>query len=289
MKAKISFKEFVSVIFFYVIFVIFLDLFVDILVRKTVLGSIFSGLDLFLFYSVLITVGILVFYKGITKKKYSDLGIKKIKKEDISLAVKIFLMLFPVAFISRILDPSFDKYFSVAYGLGGLSSFIIFILYLPFFAIKEEIFERSFFQSLFSRGYGSLIAPILVAINFSLAHYYNTGVLSHTLNIVLSVLVGTYLIALLYEKTKNLFITIITHLVYNIFIMFQIYMHVFGLNILEIVFWTVWGILFIFFLKRTIKEIKVLFVNQVKDLGLLDLAYIIGFGVIIPVLIIYLF
>lgn len=289
MKVKISFKEFVSVIIFYIIFVILLDLFVDFFIKKTTKNSILGGFDLFSFYSVLITVIILVLYKIFTKKKYSEIGVKKIKKEDLSLAIKIFLMLFPVAVLSRILDPGFDKYFSGAYGLGGLGSFLIFMLYLPFFAIKEEIFERSFFQNIFSRGYGSIIAPILVALNFALAHYYNTGLVLHTLNIVLSVLFGTYLIALVYEKTKNVFACIITHLVYNVIILMQIYFHVSGLNTLEAVFWVAWGILFLVFLKSTLRELKILFAPKIGQLNMLDVAYIVLFGVVIPVLIIYLF
>mgnify|MGYP001559486132 CR=1 FL=1 len=285
MKAKISLKEFLFAIFFYLVFVFFLDFFVGFLINRANLPKSTGFFDLFVVYSVLVTVVLLVLYKLFTKKKYSELGIKKLKKEDFSLSIKVFFMLFPIAFISRILDPTFDLYFLESFGLLSVSSVLIFTLYLPFFAIKEEIYERSFFQGIFSKGYSSIIAPALIAINFAIAHYYNTGNPVHTLNVVLSVLIGTYLIALVFEKTRNIFASIMTHLIYNIFIIFQIYLHVSGFVLFEIIFWIIWGILFLAFLQKTIKELRILFLIKIKDLNYLDWLYILGFGIIIPIIV----
>ena len=288
MKPKISLKEFLSAVFFYLVFVIFLDALVIVFIKRIKLSQGLNFFDWSVIYSVIITISLLVLYKLITKIKYYDIGIKKLKKEDVSLSIKIFFMLFPIAFISRILDPSFDFYFSQSFGLLSFSAIMIFILSLPFYALKEEIYERSFFQSIFSKGYGSIIGPIVVAVNFAIAHYYYAGTLAHTLNIVLSVLVGTYLIALVFEKTRNIFASMMTHLLYNVFIIFQIYLHVSGFRTYEILFWVVWGLLFLAFFKNSILSLKDIYKVKIKGFTYLDWLYILGFAIIIPIIIIIL-
>lgn len=240
-------------------------------------------------YSYYIVIGLILLFafKFINKEKFSSFGIKRFSFKDFKLAIYFVLLLFPIAFIARLIDPGFDLWFAQQNGVMGLTGLFIIITIMPLSVAYEEFFMRSLIQSKFSKLYGTMFAIVFLSINFAIAHFYltNNG-LNHVLATVIAVFFGSLVLVALYEITKNVFITFITHLIYNIIILIQIYLHATKQTVPEIVFWILFGVLFLLTFKKTLPHIKALKLKFMK-IKVIDKVFIVFLTIILPVLIIW--
>lgn len=201
------------------------------------------GVDLGHFFLIILFGLVLLIFSILIKRKAQDSGFIKFKKEDFFLALFVLCMLFPIAAISRIVDPTFDTWYSLLeprfLTLAGALSFLPIMVFSVF---KEELIERSIIQSSL-RPYGPFFAALFTCINFGFAHvFYFKGLFSqqiivwHLIMIYITVFLGSFMIALLFEATRNVWLTMIVHLLYNWIFIFQTYWHLTNLGI-ELTFW----------------------------------------------------
>ena len=239
-------------------------------------------------YSLLLVILLILILKFTTNEKSSFFGFKSLNKNNLKLAFYALFFLFPVPLIGRILDPSFDSWYTSSYNLSSFLALIYFLINLPLFIIKEELIERSLIQNYLSKFYKSAVVILVISINFALLHFFlipNT--IYHSVITVISVFLGSLVISSLYEKTKNVFLTIIVHLLYNFIVFYQIILHnnnnLFGESILFIT----WAILFLITFKSFFKEIKPLFSKSPQKLNSYDIIFLIIFS-LLPILFLYL-
>jgi len=221
---------------------------------------------------------ILIIYKFVEKKSWKDYGIKKVRLQDIKYSFFFLFILFPIAFLGRIFDPGFDIWYAKQSGLLTFYGLLFSFLIMPLYVIKEEIFERSLIQSKLSQNYGSLIALFLVSLNFALMHFYLTKEMNHIITTVISVFFGSMALVLIYEITKNVFASLLTHLLYNILVVFQIYLHAKNYLIYESIFWIIFGLLFLLTFKKSWSEVKVVIKSKRVSLSFVDWIFFIVFA-----------
>ncbi|RMF55737.1 CPBP family intramembrane metalloprotease, partial [Candidatus Woesearchaeota archaeon] len=147
------------------------------------------------------------------------------------------------------------------------------------------VIQRGLIQSKMSR-YGTLATILVVSANFSLMHYMLGAPKIHIWSAVISVFFGSIVVVLLFEKTRNLFLTILVHLVYNCAVAYQIYLHAVNNTAAEIVFWTVYGIVFLLTAKHSWKILKG-YAWLGKDFSVLDWIILPAYGVIFPLLLVF--
>jgi len=192
---------------------------------------------------LLIALLILFLYKFLSKGTIR----KNFSFKNANLVLVVVGLVFPLALIGRLLNPEFDLIY------GTLNNLKSFLLLLSFSAltllvvIKEEIIQRLLLQEKISDILGSLAAVLIVPINFSLYHFgfYIQFGIKTAIIAVISILITSILIALLFEKTKSILLAALTHFLINFIILFQIFL---SLNnyYLELILWFLWGILFIY-------------------------------------------
>jgi membrane protease YdiL (CAAX protease family) len=114
--------------------------------------------------------GLVVFDSMIERKKLSDYGIKRPRRQDLKFALIIFAFFFPISIASRVLFPNFDSVYANALGLGYSNLFQFLILSVPVGILIEEIGTRSLFQSKLSSAFSSRFAIFATIVNFTLMH-----------------------------------------------------------------------------------------------------------------------
>jgi len=124
----------------------------------------------------------------------------------------------------------------------------LFALTLPFFLFREELFLR-FTQAEISKAIGRWSAILLLAVNFSLLHY-PFAFPRHAAAVLVSVFFGSVILNLLFARTQNIWVTLVVHVLYDLVITVQIYFHASGQARSEWILWILYGIFFLFFLRR---------------------------------------
>jgi len=207
---------------------------------------------------LLILFCLVVFDSFISKKKFAAYGIKLLNKENLKLAVMVFAIFFPIAIASRIFFPSFDIVYAKALEL-DYSSYVRFLLFLvPLGILTEEIGTRALFQSKLSSAFGSRFALYATIVNFALLHsgWAFSMNLTNFLIIMSTVFAYSIFLALLFDYTKNIFSTIVVHLLVNVVSAFQILFHIFNQLTYETVLWSVWGMLFIILFPQAVSLLR---------------------------------
>ena len=119
-------------------------------------------------YSLLLVILLILILKFTTNEKSSFFGFKSLNKNNLKLAFYALFFLFPVPLIGRILDPSFDSWYTSSYNLSSFLALIYFLINLPLFIIKEELIERSLIQNYLSKFYKSTVVILVISINFAI-------------------------------------------------------------------------------------------------------------------------
>ena len=230
---------------------------------------------------ILVLILLIFLFKFLFKDKVKDYGFKKFSFKDFKYAIYMLLFIMPIAFITRVVAPGFDAYYAGLVGLDNFIAFTMFNLFIIPLLIKEELVER-IIQNKLSKAYGSLIAILFLSVNFGLAHYISSNLFFGLVSVV-GVSLGVILIGVVYEKTKNIFLTFIVHLLYDILVVYQIYLHVFY-PLLEWIFWVVILGLFLLVLKPGYSYFRSGFsVIKYKKLGIADWVVLILF-LVLPII-----
>ncbi|MBS3150089.1 CPBP family intramembrane metalloprotease [Candidatus Woesearchaeota archaeon] len=237
-------------------------------------------------YSLIIVILIIILLKIYSKSKTSFYGIKKLNIKDIKLTFLLLFFLFPIPLLGRILDPSFDSWYTSQYNIFSFLAILYFLINLPIFIIKEELIERSLIQNHLSKYYSSLITILVVSINFAILHFFLIpNSYYHSFITLASVFLGSLIIVSLYEITKNVFLTMIIHIIYNLTVFYQIILHINNNLLGEIILFTIWGLLFLFTFKKSFNLIKPLFISKKQKLSTADYSFLIFYAILLPIII----
>ncbi|MBU0707973.1 CPBP family intramembrane metalloprotease [Patescibacteria group bacterium] len=232
------------------IFVVILTIIFGYAIDKLLIRLITSDLiplgwwriNLYGLYGLIIVAPIVWLFLRFQKKEKISLGWKKFSWSEFRLVIYAIALIYPVFFIGRLLVPDFDFWFARLQGIGGWSTLGFFTLSTLFFVFKEEIIIR-YIQARLERAYGILMSVLFISILFSIFHY-SSSYGEYNWSIVVSVFFVSLVIALVYAKTKNIWLTIILHSLINGISALQIYLHSAGLIWAERVFWSVYGLAF---------------------------------------------
>ena len=104
-------------------------------------------------------------------------------------------------------------------------------------------------QAEISKAVGRWSAILLLAVNFSLLHY-PFAFPRHAAAVLVSVFFGSVILNLLFARTQNIWVTLVVHVLYDLVITVQIYFHASGQARSEWILWILYGIFFLFFLRR---------------------------------------
>ena len=284
--AKINLKTIILLIFTNSLISIILP-FLSVYIARNLNKKIEIGLfNLGAVYSVIITILIIILLKFVTKTKLNFYGIKEIPKKDIKLTLYFLFLLFPIPLLGRILDPTFDSWYTSLFNLSSFLAIIYFLINLPLFVIKEELIERSLIQNYLSKYYSSFTTILVISINFAILHFFLLpNAYYHSFVTLISVFLGSLIIASLFQITKNVFLTIIIHILYNLIVFYQIILHINNNLMGEIILFSIWGILFLLTFSQSIKEIKQIFTKKRENLKTLDYIFLIFFSIALPILI----
>src|SRR3989344_340730 len=286
---KINLKTFLLIIFANSLITLVLP-YLSLLISKNLNKKYELGFfNLVALYSLIIVILLIFIYKIFSKNKFEFYGFKEITRKDLKLTLILISFLFPIPLLGRLLDPSFDAWFVSLYNLGSYVAIIYFIINLPIYLIKEELIERSLIQNYLSKNYSSILTILVISINFAILHFIlipNT--LYHSVITVISVFLGSLIIASLYELTKNVFLTILTHLIYNFVVFYQIILHNDKNMLGESILFIVWGIFFLFTFTKAIQILKPLFRFKKENLKIADYIFLILFSVVLPIILLLL-
>jgi len=253
---KIYSREMLRILFYNSIlagigYLIFQILSVFLLNFKIILSS-----DYYQFFIFFLFLLFLVLDKKASKRPLSDYGIKKPKLEHLKLAVMFFSLLFITTVPSRLFFPEFDSWYAPLSGLTSLGGLTALLLITPVFTSSEEISQRGLIQSKLSNIFGSRISLLIVGINFAVLHlswFWMGGGALNTSLIFLTLLPYSFLAALLFEHSKNIFTTLFFHILTISTSAIQTYWHVTNNLNYEYIFWIIWGLSFIFLFSKSIK------------------------------------
>ncbi|MFH1916947.1 MAG: CPBP family glutamic-type intramembrane protease [Nanoarchaeota archaeon] len=232
---------------------------------------------------IIMMVFIIIFLaiKFAERKPFSHYGLKRFSGKDFRLMIIFILLLMPLAFLGRMIDPGYDLWYAKGTGLMTLYGVFIFAATMPLYVIKEEIIVRAFMQNRL-RTYGFLWMAIALSINFAFAHFFlpEKGLI-HVIVWALSVLVGSFALIVFFELTRNLWLSALLHLLFNVIIGLQIYLHVVRQTI-EWVFWAVMMLLAIYAWKSTGKQFIQPFKEKIQMIPAIEIIFLIIFAILFP-------
>lgn len=227
-------------------------------------------------YLMLIFIVFFIIIKQIENKPFSHYGFRKPKQWN--RLVHYLFLLMPLALAARLIDPQYDFDYALDYSLFAITGVLLFNASMPFFVIKEELVFRGILQNKL-RAYGLYMA-ISISMAFALMHA-QIPVDVHVVSQVVSVFIGSFVLIAFFEITKNLWLAILLHLIYNVVIVFQIWLHV-SHGMLEWVFWAVMMIGFFASIRPLLKDWNMLKWKFPRLLPA-DIVFLIIFSLILPI------
>lgn len=182
----------------------------------------FAGLSIY--------VGIIMIFidRRRNKKTYEDIGfnIKTIGKDFLSVWWIVFL---PIGFdivsivLSNIVCPGFiDHLISRVDFMLNPEVIVVTIIKIIIFAFGEEIACRAFLQNRISGIFKPVMAIIITSLLFAVAHI-STGIVWVVVYDVFFVFANSVIYGVLFYKTKNVYISTISHIISNLFGVFILF------------------------------------------------------------------
>lgn len=197
---------------------------------------------------IAILAAFIILDKHAEGRKISEYGFRMLKSNDYKYIFYSLLAVFPIAFLSRVLTPSFDYWYSNYLQISSSTFFIQFLLiYIPLEVIIEELGERALFQSRLSSFFGGRAAVYVTTLNFVALHIPQLfGVrLDYQLVMLFTWFFYALILSLLFEYTKNVYSTLLLHFLIDFISTIQIFLHLNFLPIYETILWSVWATLLI--------------------------------------------
>lgn len=214
----------------------------------------FGGYSTFGFLAALTVLLAALAMRYALRRPFSEYGLTKGTKETWKLGIACLGLLFPIALLGRIADPSFDFEYARYAGLLTMSGVGAFLVTLPFFLFREELFLR-FTQTELGSAVGKRLGILLLAANFAILHY-PFGFSQHATSVLISVFFGAIVLNTLFSRTQNIWVALAVHVVYDALITLQIFFHATGQVFGEWVFWTAYAFLFALGLRSGISLLR---------------------------------
>lgn len=232
------------------------------------------------FAGVASLVAVLIFL-SLIREKLSVNGFSLSRTADWKKAFLLFWILFPVFLAGRLLDPSFDQWFVTQNGLSIAGALGGFAVVIAVFVFHEELLER-FLQGRLIAVVPTPLALIGLSINFALLHRTASSA-EHSIGLVISAFFGSLVLAALFTLTRNVLVMIGFHLTLNFVSLLGILLHARGSFLGELLFWSVFAILFIITIRPAVALLQagITTGKQAKAPGLAYVALIL-FAVGIP-------
>jgi membrane protease YdiL (CAAX protease family) len=171
----------------------------------------------------------------------------------------IFLAFFPIAFVSRILTPRFDIWYSDYFHISSFTYFISFtILYLPLGILVEELAERALLQSRVSELFGRKAAIFVVTLNFVAYHasLLTPAKLDYQIIMLFTWLAYSFLLSIVFEYSLSIYPVLLLHFTIDLVSALQIFLHMNSIVMYETILWSLWATFFILNLKDIIDLIS---------------------------------
>jgi membrane protease YdiL (CAAX protease family) len=276
--------EKIVLILVYFLFIIGAGLLLPGLMKLFMFLGSFPGKAAFIVMLLFIVIFLLI--KIFERKPFSHYGFKRFTGKQFLLMLLFILLLMPLAFLGRVIDPGYDLWYAENVGLLTLSGVLFFSLTMPLYVIKEEMIIRALFQNRL-RTYGFLWMAFAVSLNFAFAHFFIPGEgLKHVIVWATSVFIGSFFLIVFFELTKNLWLSMLLHLLFNIIISLQIYLHVIQ-PVYEMIFWIVMLAGALIAIKLKWKEFIHPFKEKMHPLGISEIVFLIIFAIIFPLILIF--
>lgn len=229
---------------------------------------------------------IFLIIKLVERKPFSHYGFKRFSKKEFALMLLFILLLMPLAFLGRIIDPGYDLWYAEGTGLTVFSGVLFFALTMPFYVIKEEIIVRALFQNRL-RTYGFWWMAIAASLNFAFAHFFIPGEgLKHVIVWAISVFIGSFFLIVFFELTRNMWLSILLHFIFNVTVGLQIYLHV-AKPFYEWVFWIIMLIGAAIATRYTWKDFLHPFREKMHKIGISEIVFLVIFAIILPLVLIF--
>ncbi|MFH1401226.1 MAG: CPBP family intramembrane glutamic endopeptidase [Nanoarchaeota archaeon] len=273
---RISLLDACEAILGYLLFVWIIDLVIRRLPSKGLTAESWALLQLVLVLAVLVVFHLL------RKRSESYYCMRLPEGDGLHLMLKFVVLLMPLALIARLAVPSFDAWYAGLAGLGSWTAVLSLSALMPILVMKEELIERILIQRKLE-AYPVWIVLVVVSLNFAFAHFFWNGSLQFVLAQTLAVFFGSLLLVLFFAMTRNIWLSILLHLIYNLLIVLQIYLHV-ARPMMEWVFWIVMILLCAAVLPSAARRVKDFFAKSKRHpMSAGDWVFIALFALVVPV------
>ena len=234
-----------------------------------------SNLFILLFAMIVVLIALLALTKDA-----GWLGLKRPTGSGWRDTFILLALVWPIPLLGRLIDPSFDRWYANQLGLLEWSLLASFLVSLVLVVVKEEILERLMQRTLVD-AYGPALAMLAVSINFGWLHFYSNPLI-HGLSSAISVALVSLILCLVYARTKNLWLSLAFHLIFNLIIVGQIWLHASGDVIGESLLWLVWGAAWLVLLKPGVRLVRSTVAGSSFKLKAGDWAFLLLFAFILP-------
>lgn len=233
------------------------------------------------FFLFLFAVAIVCLVLVIIRRPFAWFGVAQPRTRGVWATFLLLAFVFPVAFLGRLIVPSFDAWYA------GQSGFLVWsllgsaLLIVALAVVKEELLER-LAQRLLLERFGPLLASVALASQFGLAHFFrfplNYGIVS-----AVSVALVGFVLALLYARTRNFWLALLFHLVFNSIVIEQIMLHASGDSVGEALLWLVWGVAWIVTFRPALRWLREAMRGPRLKLDVVDWVFLVVFGLGAPI------
>ncbi|MFH1171867.1 MAG: CPBP family intramembrane glutamic endopeptidase [bacterium] len=220
----------------------------------------YGEVGLFAVYGAALLLTAALFFAWALRTPIRQYGVRLMRRSDWEVALLGFGLLFPIAFIGRIADPSFDAVYAGAVGLFTPAHVGVFLLVLPFAIFREELFLR-FSQKNLTEVIGVRWAIVALSASFCLLHYPG-GFSAHAVSVLPSVFLGSIVLGLVFWKTQSFWAAFVVHLFYDATIVLQIFFHAARHPLAEGIFWILYGLVFLGTVTQSLRIIRSVCANR---------------------------
>ena len=183
----------------------------------------FGVVQVYPIFFLLFTLLLLILVLTGLKQSWSWIGFRKPSQGDLHDLWLLLAFVYPIPLIGRLVVPQFDAWYADRSGLLALGTLASFAILLGLTVIKEEVLERVMQRPLIHT-YGPLYASLFLSMNFAALHFFRSP-LAYGLASALSVLPVAFILAALYARTRNIWISLSFHLIFNFVVIGQIILH----------------------------------------------------------------
>lgn len=247
---RLSLRQYLTVILALVFFGWLFGEIVFWLFRNYQLPFLLGRINLIGLYTSALCLIALIVFKLIEGRRWIALGFNKFSRRDLRCVGYGLVLIYPIFLAGRIFSPTFDRWYVQTQQLFNWSAWSAFLLSVLLLIFTEELVQR-FIQARVSVAIGVALTPPLMALNFTIFHY-SPGFGPHLWPMLISVFLSALVLAAVYEQTKNFWLALFFHAVFNALSLLQIFFHGQGWRLAEIGWWTIYGLVVVLTLRPSL-------------------------------------